>query len=242
MKHSEKQNSEFFSKIRFFFLNPIFSPKIQFFLENPIFFSKIRFFPENTIFFQENIRNSGFCRCTHTTTTIFLAKCQNSEMSLSEFPCFIVYAARDIPSIYDTFGTRRYLTYRIRYSIFDSILDTCSPKYRLTGQRFIRYSIYRSIAIPPIIDIERSRVSRYFDISSIEPALTRGRAINIDWRRSMTRSTISKEIVRLVAAINDRSYVQSWSRRSIVRSMVEFGVSNRLVVPSVVKWHDQLHV
>ena len=39
---------------------------------------------------------------------------------------------------------------------------------------------------------------------------TRGRAINTDWRRSMTISIISKEIVRLVAAINDRSYNQSW--------------------------------
>ena len=43
-----------------------------------------------------------------------------------------------------------------------------SSKYRL----IIRYSIYRSIAIPSSIDIERSQVSRYFDISSIEPALT----------------------------------------------------------------------
>ena len=39
---------------------------------------------------------------------------------------------------------------------------------------------------------------------------TRGRAINTDWRRSMTISIISKEIVRLVVAINDRSYDQSW--------------------------------
>ena len=38
----------------------------------------------------------------------------------------------------------------------------------------------------------------------------RGRAINTDWRRSMTRSIISKEIVRLVVAIIDRSYDQSW--------------------------------
>ena len=61
----------------------------------------------------------------------------------------------------------------IRYSIFHSILDTCiSPKYRLSGQRFIRYSIHRSITIPPSIDIECSQVSRYLDISSIEPALS----------------------------------------------------------------------
>ena len=43
-----------------------------------------------------------------------------------------------------------------------------SPKYRLID----RYTIYRSIAIPSSIDIERSQVSRYFDISSIEPALS----------------------------------------------------------------------
>ena len=36
------------------------------------------------------------------------------------------------------------------------------------------------------------------------------RAINTDSRRSMTRYIISKEIVRLVVAINDRSYDQSW--------------------------------
>ena len=48
-----------------------------------------------------------------------------------------------------------------------------SSKYRL----IIRYSIYRSIAIPSSIDIERSQVSRYFDISSIEPALVRGSEI-----------------------------------------------------------------
>ena len=42
-----------------------------------------------------------------------------------------------------------------------------SSKYRL----IIRYSINLSIAIPSSIDIERSQVSRYFDISSIEPAL-----------------------------------------------------------------------
>ena len=42
-----------------------------------------------------------------------------------------------------------------------------SSKYRL----IIRNSIYRSIAIPSSIDIERSQISRYFDISSIEPAL-----------------------------------------------------------------------
>ena len=41
---------------------------------------------------------------------------------------------------------------------------------------------------------------------------TRGRAINNDWRRSMARSIISLEIVRLVVAINDRSYDQSWPR------------------------------
>ena len=59
---------------------------------------------------------------------------------------------------------RRLFKYRMgRYSGSYDI----SPKYRL----IIRYSIYRSIAIPSSIDIDRSQVSRYFDISSIEPAL-----------------------------------------------------------------------
>ena len=54
------------------------------------------------------------------------------------------------------------------------------PSY-LPGQRKLQiiqyrqvsfdHSIYRSIAIPRSIDIECSQVSRYFDISSIEPAL-----------------------------------------------------------------------
>ena len=42
-------------------------------------------------------------------------------------------------------------------------------KYRTVG---IRYQTYRSIAIPLSIGIELSQVSRYFDISNIEPALT----------------------------------------------------------------------
>ena len=59
---------------------------------------------------------------------------------------------------------RRLFKYRMgRYSGSYDI----SPKYRL----IIRYSIYRSIAILSSIDIDRSQVSRYFDISSIEPAL-----------------------------------------------------------------------
>ena len=60
---------------------------------------------------------------------------------------------------------RRLFKYRMgRYSGSYEI----SPKYRL----IIRYSIYRSIAIPSSIDIDRSQVSRYFDISSIELART----------------------------------------------------------------------
>ena len=35
----------------------------------------------------------------------------------------------------------------------------------------VRYQKYRSIAIPLNIGIELSQVSRYFDISNIEPAL-----------------------------------------------------------------------
>ena len=60
---------------------------------------------------------------------------------------------------------RRLFKYRMgRYSGSYDI----SSKYRL----IIRYSIYRSIAIPS--SIERSQVLRYFDISSIEPALVMG--------------------------------------------------------------------
>ena len=43
----------------------------------------------------------------------------------------------------------------------------------------LRYSILASIAIPPSIGIELRQVSRYFDISSIEPALAVG-VQNID--------------------------------------------------------------
>ena len=38
----------------------------------------------------------------------------------------------------------------------------------------VRYQKYQSIAIPLGIDIELSQVSRYFDISNIEPALIPG--------------------------------------------------------------------
>ena len=39
---------------------------------------------------------------------------------------------------------------------------------------------------------------------------TRVRATHNDWRRSLARSIISLEIVRLVVAINYRPYDQSW--------------------------------
>ena len=73
------------------------------------------------------------------------------------------------------------------------------------------------------------------------------RAINNAWRISMARSIISLEILRLVVAINVRSYDQSWppddrsydqSRNSATDSVV-MSVNNRLVVPPVVRFHDQ---
>ena len=89
-----KRNPDFFlSKIRLFFLeNLIFFENPIFFIENPIcFFSKI-------LIFFENIRNLGGCPCTYTT---FLKHTKSGVWSLSEFPCFIVYAAHNIPSISD---------------------------------------------------------------------------------------------------------------------------------------------
>ena len=68
--------------------------------EIPIIFLKIRiFFSRKSDFFLENIRNSGFHPCTYTT---FRKHTKSGVWSLSEFPCFIVYAARNIPSISDT--------------------------------------------------------------------------------------------------------------------------------------------
>ena len=65
---------------------------------------------------------------------------------------------------------------------------------------------------------------------------TRGRAINTDWRRSMTRSITSQGIVRLVVAINDRSCDQSWPptidhtiNRRILREQSICGATGRKV-------------
>ena len=50
---------------------------------------------------------------------------------------------------------------------------------------------------------------------------------------------------RTTSGSNKRSIVRSiinrGPRRAIVRSIMEFCMSNRLVVPPVVRWHDQLH-
>ena len=71
------------------------------FFEDPIFLSKIRFSPlENPNFF-ENIQNSGGGGGPLLYTT-FRKHTKSGVWSLSEFPCFIVYAARNIPSISDT--------------------------------------------------------------------------------------------------------------------------------------------
>ena len=71
----------------------------------------------------------------------------------------------------------------------------------------------------------------------------RGRAINTDWRRSMTRSIISKEIVRLVV-INDRSYDQSWPltidrtiNRGILHEQSIGGATGRKMAPPVARLH-----
>ena len=82
------------TKCRIFFENPIF------FLANPnSFLANPIFFLENPIFFLENIRNTGGCPLPYTT---FRKHTKSGVWSLSEFPCFIVYAARNIPSISDT--------------------------------------------------------------------------------------------------------------------------------------------
>ena len=71
---------------------------------------------------------------------------------------------------------------------------------------------------------------------------TRGRSINTDWRRSLTRSIISYEIVRPVVAINDRSYDQSWpptidrtNNRGILRDQSVGGATGRKVARPVAR-------
>ena len=72
----------------------------NFFRKSNFLKSKIRiFFIKNPIFFLKNIPNSGGCPCTYTT---FRKHTKSGIWSLSEFPCFIVYAARNMPSISDT--------------------------------------------------------------------------------------------------------------------------------------------
>ena len=67
----------------------------------------------------------------------------------------------------------------------------------------------------------------------------------------MTRSIISKEIVRLVIAINDQSYDQSWSPtidRTINRGILHeqsIGVARpvaRLLVRPIAIWNNRFHV
>ena len=95
-----KRNPEFFSKMQLFSKIRFFSRKSDFFLSRiRIFYRKFDFFPlENPNFF-ENIRNSGGGPLLYTT---FRKHTKSSVWSLSEFPCFIVYAAHNIPSISDT--------------------------------------------------------------------------------------------------------------------------------------------
>ena len=51
-------------------------------------------------------------------------------------------------------------------------MDSMS-KYRRSRTVGVQYQKYRSIAIPLGISIGLSQISRYFDISNIEPALVR---------------------------------------------------------------------
>ena len=89
MKHSRE------NEIPIFFLkNPIF-----FLLKIQIFFSKIQNFSlGNQIFFRKHTKFWG-CPCLYTT---FRKHTKSGVWSLSEVPSFIVYAARNIPSISDT--------------------------------------------------------------------------------------------------------------------------------------------
>ena len=80
------------------------------------------------------------------------------------------------------------------HTILDISLDT---RYlyiaQVSSDWLLIHSIYRSIAIPPSIDIERSQVSRYFDISSIEPAL-RGMLVPVRF----FDSAIDRSVIRLL--------------------------------------------
>ena len=82
-----KRNPEFFSrKSDFFIKNP------NFFIENPIFF------PRKSDFFRKHTKFGGWSFAIY----YFSKHTKSGVWSLSEFPCFIVYAARNIPSISDT--------------------------------------------------------------------------------------------------------------------------------------------
>ena len=73
--------------------NPdFFSRKCDFFRRSDLFLSKIRFF-----FKTYKIRGGG-----PLLYTTFRKHTKSGVWSLSEFPCFIVYAVRNIPSIFDT--------------------------------------------------------------------------------------------------------------------------------------------
>ena len=126
MKHSGG------TKSRFIFENPIFSRKSNFFFfENPIFSL------ENPSFFLENIRNSGGCPCTNTT---FRKHTKSGVWSLSEFPCFIVYACIT------------YLQYLTQCGVKPGLYSI-----RRSTQTELRKQIYADTRVMAFILLRRSR-------------------------------------------------------------------------------------
>ena len=101
MRHCGKTKSRIFFSKMWLFEDPISLSKIRFFLSKiRIFLSKIRFFPpQKSDFFPKTYEIRGGGPLLYTT---FRKHTKSGVWSLSKFPCFILYAARNIPSISDT--------------------------------------------------------------------------------------------------------------------------------------------
>ena len=120
------------SKIRFFSRkSEFFYRKSEFFIKNPIFFIK------NPDFF-ENIRKWGGGPLLYTT---FRKHTKSGVWSLSEFPCFIVYAARSM-----------YLQYLTQCGVKPGLYSV-----RRSTQTELRKRIYADTCIMAFILLRRSR-------------------------------------------------------------------------------------
>ena len=131
-----KRNPEFFSRKCDFFR------RSDFFLENPIFFIENPIFsPRKSDFFSKTYEIRGVVLCY---ILLFEKHTKSGVWSLSEFPCFIVYAARN--------GSVTYLQYLTQCGVKPGLYSV-----RRSTQTELRKRIYADTRIMAFILLRRSR-------------------------------------------------------------------------------------